>query len=147
MKKILSLMLCVGLVLCFLACGQADSSSAVQTTVADDGDPYTFETVAKAKAAIKKEPVRYESSRITVKGSIVTRDNGIILSDFRGDGGLMFIAEALRYPNITIVMSSKKTSALLESGDYVKIIGTVTITETEIYLDDCEYKMIASIYD
>lgn len=38
-------------------------------------------------------------------------------------------------------------SVLLEDGDYVKITGTVKISETEIYLDICEYEMIDSIYD
>lgn len=36
---------------------------------------------------------------------------------------------------------------LLEDGDYVKISGTVTISDKEIYLDACEYEMIDSIYD
>ena len=44
-------------------------------------------------------------------------------------------------------LSNSKMCVLLDSGDYVKIIGTVKISETEIYLDSCQYEMIESIYD
>lgn len=148
MKKVLSLILCVVLGLSFSACDQTDTSATSVTTVAiDDGDPYTFESVAEAKAAIKKEPLRYENSQITVKGSIVHKENSAILSNLRGSYGAMFRVEALRAPKITIIMSDKKLVTLLEDGDYVKIIGTVKISHEEIYLDGCEYEMIESIYD
>ena len=148
MKRILSILLCIVFCLGLSACSGADTDPAEGTTATtDDNDPYTFETVAKAKAAIKKESSRYENNRITVKGSVLKRDNVIIISDARGDGGAMFRSEALRSPNITIVMADKKMGVLLENGDYVKITGTVKISETEIYLDICEYEMIDSIYD
>ena len=148
MKRILSILLCIVFCLGLSACNRADTDPTEETTATtDDNDPNTFETVAKAKAAIKKEPSRYENNRITVKGSVLKRDNGIILSDARGDGGVMFRAEALRSPNITIIMSDEKLVALLESGDYVKITGTVKISDAEIYLDACEYEMIDSIYN
>ena len=149
MKKILFFVLCLILSLSVMSCNQAEIMETTSSTTTDDNDPYTFETVSAAKSAIKKDPSFYENNQIAVKGTILKRDNGIILSDYRGNGkgGAMFRVEALRSPNITIVMFDKKIEALLEDADYVKISGTVKISDTEIYLDICKYEMIESIYD
>ena len=148
MKRILSILLCIVFCLGLSACNRADTDPTEETTATtDDNDPNTFENVAKAKDAIKKAPSLYENNRITVKGSIVKRDDRIFLSSLRGDGGAMFRYEAMRSPNIAIVMADNKMGVLLENGDYVKITGTVKISDTEIYLDACEYEMIDSIYD
>ena len=55
--------------------------------------------------------------------------------------------EGGKRPKITICMSDDKKAVLLDTGDYVNVTGTVKISESEIYLDDCDYEMIKSIYE
>lgn len=143
-KRILSIALCVILSFGLFSCGEHDNDN---TTNIDDNDPYTFDTVAELKSAIKKNPGQYEDKQVSVEGSIVTKENSIILSDAVGDGGAMFRADALRSPNITIIIANDKKVTLLDNGDYVKICGAVKISDDEIYLDNCDYEMIKSIYD
>lgn len=127
--------------------GNSNITETMREEQTDDGDPYTFNTVADLKAAIKKNPEQYENKQVSVEGSIVFNDNRVILSDAVGDGGVQFRLNALKSPNITIIMTSDKKATLLDDGDYVKIYGTVKISAVEIYLDNCDYEMIKSIYE
>lgn len=147
-KRILCIALCVILIFSFSSCRKTDNKGTTETTeTVDDNDPYTFNTVADLKSAIKKEPSLYEDNQVTVKGSISKMAGGIILTDAVGDGGAMFSANARTSPNITIIVPDDKKVTLLDSGDRVEIIGTVKISDVEIYLDACDYKIITSIYD
>ena len=147
-KRILSIALCVILSFSLFSCIEQDNNVGETETVnIDDNDPYTFDTVAELKSAIKKNPGEYENKQVTVEGSIVKNDNQVILSDAVGDGGAMFRADALRSPNITIIITNEKNVTLLDNADYVKIHGTVKISDVEIYLDDCDYEMIKSVYE
>ena len=139
-KRILCIALCVILIFSFSSCRQTEET-------ADDNDQYTFDTVADLKSAIKKDPSLYEDNKVTVKGSISKMGDGIILTDYSGDGGVMFQVEAKRHANITVIISEDKKVMLLDSGDYVEIIGTVKISDVDVYLDECDYKIITSIYD
>ena len=146
------------------ACSQPDEPTDTANTdttpvTTDDNDPYTFELVQDLKLAIKKNPEMYENKQITVKGSILKTDGKVIVSDaaplsiddtFNGStlmAEVEFRKRANANPNIAIVMSKDNTATLLDSGDYVKIIGTVTITNSEVYLGSCTYEMIKSIYE
>lgn len=138
-KRILCIALCVILIFSFSSCRQTEET-------ADDNDPYTFDTVAALKSAIKKDP-SLEEQQVTVKGSILKSEDGIILTDYSGDGGVMFQVEAKRHANITVIISEDKKVMLLDSGDYVEIIGIVKISDVDVYLDECDYNIITSIYD
>lgn len=149
-KRILSIVLCVILSFSLFSCSEQDKDNKndeTEITYIDDSDPYTFDTVADLKAAIKKNPEQYENKQVSVEGSIVFNDNRVILSDAVGNGGVTFRVDALRSPNITIIITNDKKVALLDDGDYVKIYGTVKISDVEIYLDNCDYEMIKSIYE
>lgn len=142
----LSFVLCLGL----SSCDSVVESSIEETTASiNNSNPYILDSVASLKAAIKRNLSMYENKRITITGTIVKRDSSIILSDIAPtkDNGGMFRFDALKMPNITIIFQDDKTTVLLDSGDYVKIFGTVKISNSEIYLDDCEYEIIKSIYD
>lgn len=150
MKRILSILLCLVFCLGLSACNRADTDPAEETTATTvDNDPYTFGSVVKAKDAIKKDPALYENKQITVDGTVIWKEGSLTLSNYRCVGAFEGMQRyyAYRAPAITIVMSDKKMNTLLEDGDYVKITGTVKISDTEIYLDACEYEMIDSIYD
>lgn len=135
-KRILCIALCLCLSFIF------SLSSCRQTN--------EFDTVAALKSAIKKDP-SLEEQQVTVKGSIAKSDDGIILTDYIGDSwagfDVKFQVEAKRHTNITIIISEDKKVMLLDSGDYVEIIGTVKISDVDIYLDECDYRIITSIYD
>ena len=150
MKRVLIIALCVILIFCFVSCELIDNEVETETettSVFDDNDPYTFETVADLLTAIKKNFEQYENMQVSVKGSILKKDDCLFLTQLRGDGGAMFQYEALRSTNITITTLNDKAATVLDNGDYVKIFGTVKISDTEIYLDNCEYEMIKSIYE
>ena len=150
MKKILSILLILVLSMNLFACDKPDTNEISETTATTvDNDPYTFGSVVKAKDAIKKDPTLYENKQITVDGTVIWKKESLTLSSYRCVGTFEGMQRYYAYkaPDIMIVMSDKKMNALLEDGDYVKIIGTVKISETEIYLDSCQYEMIESIYD
>ena len=162
--RILLIIWCIVMCLGLFACSQTDeiADNATNDTTpetTDDNDPYTFESVQDLKLAIKKNPEMYENKQVTVKGSILKTEGQVIVSDAAplhvGDtyngSSLMaereFRQEANAKPNIGIVMSKDNMSTLLDSGDYVKIIGVVTITNFSVYLNNCTYEMIKSIYE
>lgn len=134
-KRILCIAICVLLVFSLVSCGQTNE----------------FDTVAALKSAIKKDP-SLEEQQVSVKGSILKEDDGIVLTDYIRDSWAdgyspLFGIEAKRHTNITVIISEDKKVMLLDSGDYVEIIGTVKISDDDIYLDECDYKIITSIYD
>ena len=153
-KRILSIALCVVLSFCLSSCDQISSLVGETDTITnetsapiDDNDPYTFETVAELKAAIKKYPSQYENAQITVKGTTLRKNGSLHLVNGHFGSGMRYELEMLQSPHITISMSDEKLTTLLENGDYVKIIGIVTISDVEVYLDNCNYEMIESIYE
>lgn len=148
MKRLMVLCLVVITVVLLVGCGETNniSNEASVNSLVDDGDPFTFEKVAELKSAIKKQPSQYEDKQVTVKGGIFEIQDYTALSNICGSG-VKFGLEALKQPYIKIVMSEEVKHSLLEEGDYVKIIGTVKITDDEIYLDNCTYEMIETVYE
>lgn len=135
------------IVLCVVLCFSLFSCERPETDTSDTNDPYTFDSVAGLLIAMKKNLDQYENMQVSVEGSILKKDGYIILTDARGDGGVAFRADALKSANITITMSNDQKTTILDDGDYVKISGIVKISDTEIYLDNCDYEMIKSIYE
>ncbi len=149
-KTILSIVLCVVLCFSLFSCGEQGEKPETDTSdtpIINNNEPYTFDNVADLLTAIKKNLDQYENIQVSVKGSILKEDGYIILAAARGDGGAKFRADARRSANITITMLNDKITTVLDDGDYVKISGTVKISDTEIYLDNCDYEMIKSIYE
>lgn len=152
-KKFFCIAMCMVLVFGLSSCTEfcAEYSKNNEDTetseYSDYNVPYTFDSVADLKSAIKKNPKQYENKQVSVEGSIYKTDDGTILTDAIGDGGVKFRTEATKRPNITIIISDDKILALLDSGDYVELNGTVRISDTGVFLDGCNYKMIKSIYE
>ena len=147
-KRILSFSLCVILSFSLFSCVEQDNNiGETETANMDDNDPYTFSTVSELKNAIKKNPKHYNNKDITIQGTIMKVDSDTLLVDFSGSTlGAMeryeIKKDSSRY--IAIVIPDDILSAVLETGDYIKLSGTVRISEGEIYLDNCEYTMIAT---
>ncbi|MEE0969612.1 MAG: hypothetical protein U0M06_09600 [Clostridia bacterium] len=113
----------------------------------------SFNSVKELNAAIKKNPTYYNNKRIKVVGTIYKDDDDNVIAD---DNGYDFSAFthfdyriwARREENskgiISIEITDDLQNTVVETGDYVKMYGTVIISNGEIYLTDCEYSMIAT---
>ena len=150
MKKILSIVLCI--VLCFVLFSCGEQGKKIETDASDipvinNNDPYTFENIADLLTAIKKNLDQYENMQVSVKGFVLEIDEHITLTDVPGDGGVKHRHDANNSAKITIIMINEKKMTVLDEGDHVRISGTVKISDTEIYLDSCDYEMIKSIYE
>lgn len=150
MKKILSIVLCI--VLCFVLFSCGEQGKKIETDASDipvinNNDPYTFENIADLLTAIKKNLDQYENMQVSVKGIVLEIDEYITLTDVPGDGGVKHRYDANNSAKITIIMINEKEMTVLDEGDHVRISGTVKISDTEIYLDSCDYEMIKSIYE
>ena len=125
--------------------GNSDITETMREEQTDDGDPFTFSTVSELKNAIKKNPKYYNNKEITIQGTVMKSDSDTLLVDFNGSSlGAMeryeIKQDSSRY--IAIVVPDDILSAVLETGDYINLNGTVRILEGEIYLDHCEYTMV-----
>lgn len=146
----LMIVLCATVTLCTSCANNRENSNISETMreeQTDDGNPFTFSTVSELKNAIKKNPKYYNNKEITIQGTICDRDSGLLLVDFNGSSiGVKEYAEIRKNSSryIAIVIPDDVLSAVLETGDYIKLNGTVRISEGEIYLDNCEYTMITT---
>jgi hypothetical protein len=141
---IVSLVLC----LCLFSC-HADNVEDTAENDSNESATSHNDDVKNLLSDIKKDPSLYEDKQITVKGWVCKREDVIILADYNAVDGAMlrYELEGGKLPRITICMSADKKAVLLDTGDYVNVTGTVKISENEIYLDDCDYEMIKSIYE
>ena len=121
----------------------------------------SFNSVEELNVAIKKNPTYYNNKRIKVVGTIIKYDNedGNIFdldtyivddngSDFSTYDEFDFYVW-MRYNRnskgiIPIEITDDLQYTVVETGDYVKMYGTVKISNGEIYLTNCEYSIIAT---
>ncbi len=132
--------------------------------ISDDIDAvyeYYFESVEKLLYAIKHEPDKYNNASIKVIGTIQTGLESTLydirLVDYtitsnyipNTDG----VAGRYEFRNeldksaykIDIAITNDAQYAVAETGDYVKIYGTIRITRDYIFVGNCEYDLIATI--
>ena len=133
----------------------SDESSAVYE--------YYFKSVRELLYAIKHEPDKYNNARIKVIGTIQTglesTSYDVRLVDYAMtsdnipttdgvEGRYQFREELDKSASkIEIVIKSEAQYAVAESGDYVKVYGTVKITRDRIFIDDCEYDLIVTLLE
>ena len=111
----------------------------------------SFNSVEELNAAIKNNPTFYNNKRIKVVGTIYKDDDFLDIADDNGCDFSAFTHIEFRiykrnYPKyvISIEIADDLQYTVVETGDYVKMYGTVKISNGEIYLTDCEYSMIAT---
>lgn len=140
MKRLLSIILCICLLLCLTSCGgdteetESSSTSTKQTYVED------------LKIAIKKNPTGYNGKQITVEGYACLYSNVIYLCDIYYGTNAMdrFEFNKNTKSKIEIVITDDVLLSVLGNGDYIKVTGKVKIAEGEFYLDNCTYTMITT---
>lgn len=147
---------------------EESAEESVKTETWDDelisSDPedveyeYFFDSVEALQYAIKREPEKYDGATIKVVGTIYKSSDETLLVDFTGTSEnlpspesspgqafltLYTIKSTAEY-RIDILISSNAQYVVSETGDYVKIYGTLKMTRDVIYIDDCEYDLIAT---
>lgn len=149
MIKICSIALCIVPVFCLASCNDdASISSSSSSSVVEMPSP-----IKELKLAIKKNPTEYHNKLVTLQGTIVKEDGKTILYDYhyyRSDSdssseiaadsliaGVQERAEIKKKESIEVILLDNVQSYVVESYDYVQIVGTVRITSNGIYLDKC----------
>lgn len=118
---------------------------------------YFFESIEALLSAIKREPDKYNDANIKVVGTIY-KGSSTLLVDFTATSENMPSTEASAGEawsklhdlqnaknKIRIGISNDAQYAVSETGDYVKIYGTLKITRDEIYIAYCTYDLIATV--
>lgn len=138
---------------------QSEVESLKNKLISSDPDNITysdsFDTVDELMVAIKKHPTEYVGKQVKVVGTILKDEEGgsVTLSDVHLDYEDIINAErynflvhyySRNYPSIATIIADDVQYTVLETGDYVKMYGTVTISNGEIYLSNCEYSMITT---
>lgn len=145
MKKFLSIIFCIGIIFCLISC-QGDNSQKIEET--ETSSTSTNQTyVQDLNLAIKKTPTEYNGKEVTVKGYCFTRLDG---HDVKYLADVCVVGAGNRYKfdkdgnksRIKILITDEVLLTVLDHGDYIELTGTVTISNGEIYLDDCTYTMI-----
>ena len=118
---------------------------------------YSFNSVFELMTAIKKNPSAYNNKQVKVVGTIYKQKvSGVeskILLDKNSFPSLsssdiqhyIWKAESNEANTlIDIVIADTVMDTVLGTGDYIKLYGTVRISNGEIYLDKCSYDLILS---
>ena len=164
MKKILSIVLCVVLCFSLFSCkeqGQENEINTPDAQIINTDNVHEFDSIANFKSAVKKDAEKYENMQVSVKGVILKNNGKIVIIENKlteeqlaainsgGEFNIRFNKEKIieQSIHIAVIIPNDKKVAILDDGDYVKISGTVKISDTGIYLDNCDYEMIESIYE
>ena len=127
---------------------------------------YYFASVKELLSAVKHEPEKYNNAKVKVLGTLNTKPNeslyDIQLIDFAVDSTTYYPNEGTfdgnaldRYSQerkllltenkIDINITNDVQFSVAETGDLVKLYGTLTITRSAIYIDNCQYDLIATL--
>ena len=164
-NKLLALLMLLSMALCLGSCFDMEEPREPEKIESWDeellkSDPedaeyeYAFDNVTDLLSAIKHEPDKYNNSKIKVVGTINKYYDSISLVDFvatswtvpekyESDYNLNVQLDSRDY--ISIIITNDAQYAVLEQADYVKVYGTVRLTRDAMYIDDCEYDLIASL--
>ena len=127
----------------------------------DDAEySYSFNSVNSLMTAIQKNPNTYKNKQVKVVGSICYHwyDNSkldlfdlkttdeYIFDESYASAKRMFWEEDKYQRGELISVEFKKDalSSFLKDKDYIKLYGTVSIADGEIYLTNCDYELISS---
>ena len=113
---------------------------------------YEFESVETLVEAIKKAPSEYYNKNVKVLATVYRNDKGSITIFDTSDeyvtnnmSSIEFLIRLNRTVNLDAHISDNMQYAVVASGDFVKLYGTVKTANGEVYLDNCQYDMISSV--
>lgn len=171
--KLLSLALCLSLTVSFSSCKKDDKSEeTTEKKVITEkyseqiisADPegleyeYFFESIKALTTAMKKAPDTYNNAKVKVIGTLYKRDNQFYLVDYTAtsENVLHNTGSSMdRYEfnkklytsdgKIEIYISNEAQHAVAETGDYVKLYGTIRMPNEGAFLSSCQYDLIATL--
>jgi hypothetical protein len=124
---------------------------------------YSFNSVEELNYAIKKAPFEYVDRLVKVTGTVYKKDDGVCyLIDLYGvkfpDSSGITSADSfsLRYYALRPIRESRYIVikipdsflfAAIDTGDYINIYGSVTQSQGEMCLINCEYNVIATAHE
>jgi len=136
---------------------QAEAEAWKQKLLAYDADNITysdsFNSVYDLLLAIKENPNEYNKKTVKLVGTAIKYDGGTFLIDHSDSEA---ITPKLSSAKI-LLLKGKKNEAkqlieisvkddllytVLETGDYIKIYGTIKISNGNIILDSCTYELV-----
>lgn len=116
--------------------------------------PFSFDTVNDLITAVKSNPSTYANKKITVKGTILKKNDHTAVCDLSDVSGLSSslefdVSEYAIYRKykennfcIDIVFYDDLSYSVATTGDYVELGGTVKVSNGKIILDNCECEII-----
>ena len=153
--------LCVALSCCAVSCevGEptetAEAVNATETNTAPKENQFTFKTVNDLVVAIKRNPSVYANEKITVKGTVLKKNDHNAICDLSDIPD--YLSSSLEYDvreyriyrnckennsGIDIVFGDDLSYSVVTAGDYVELCGTVQISNGEIKIDNCKCEII-----
>ena len=158
-KYIVSFVVCISMLLCSVSCDTSKMSQETDTTeitTVTENDMFSFDSVNDLITAIKKNPTTYNKKQVNVLGTVIKDDyegNSYIVDDDDFDFSYVNSSFDVRYyawlktqketnATMSVVITDDVSYAVVATGDYVKMHGTVKIHDGKIYLDDCECEII-----
>lgn len=164
MKKLIALFALLTISICVCSCNKVEprgpekiesySEELINYDPEDITYEYYFNSVEELLIALKHNPDKYNNSKIKVIGTINKNFDKITLVDFKasswtvpekGESYYNLYVQLDSRDSITILITNDAQYSVVEIGDYVKVYGTVRLTRDAIYIDDCEYDLIASL--
>lgn len=129
---------------------------------------YYFESVDDLRDAIKHDPDKYNGKKVKVIGTLhePLRTSAIFLVDYTlsstdkitqcnlSDNTLTGDELSIKYDfiqtldistKVHIIITNEAQKAVIEEGDFIKLYGTIVIDSSGIRIEDCEYKLIATL--
>ena len=171
--KLLALALCLSLAVSFCSCKKDDKSEEttekkiitekyseeiISTNPEGVEYEYFFESVEALTTAMKKDTNKYNGATVKVTGTLYKRDNQFYLVDYTAtSANVPNTGSSLqdRYEfhkklntsdgKIEIYISNEAQHAVAETGDYVKLYGTIRMPKEGVFLGSCEYNLIATL--
>ncbi len=142
MKKLLSILFCIGIIFCLASCQNPSGNSENTESSSTNTEPVaSFDSVDDFKIAIKKNPKLYVDKYVTVKGyANKLLSVKVWLFDELPEDDELWDDRA----RIEVVITDNILFAVVEDKDYIEVGGTVKISDGEIYLDNCTYTMITA---
>lgn len=155
--RALMIALCVVFMFCTSSCviyvdspeqKEPTAESKAEASVADKESPRIFESVEELKKAIDNDPKYYHNKQITLKGTVLkTSDTNVNITDYSevpSQIGVEWRYQARQCPNISITIDDEILRTAIESGDYIEVYGIVVVEGSIVFLDKCDYRIIAT---
>lgn len=136
MKRIISVLSCIALVLSFASC-QFDNLNTDDSVCTEPIE--SFDSIESFNNELKKNPKQYVGQYVSVKGYICKTSYSSYGYIYLGDAPT---ASYIYEVGIPLSMADELYSAVLGDGDYVDICGMVEVAKGQISLVDCSYTLL-----